>query len=177
MAKFSIGNFTKRSQFTRMCIGDAVIALMNEKAFDKIKISDITRKAGVSRMTFYKYYSSKEDVVEDYLNEIVSGYINDNSHQISKDYPNYENTLRAFEYFDNYAEFFLGMANAGLYSLLINTVNKYMEEHLIPKYDVSPYEIYYYAGAILNIFIKWEENGKEQPKEAIAKAIASIKIK
>ena len=55
MQKFSISNFTKRNKFTRMCIGEATVNLMKEKTFDKIKILDIVRKAGVSRMTFYKY--------------------------------------------------------------------------------------------------------------------------
>lgn len=176
MSKFSIEKFTKRNQFTRMCIGDAVIELMNEKPFDKIKVSDITRKAGVSRMTFYKYYGSKEEVVEDYLNEIVTGYMNENRESFSEDYPNYESTLHALEYFDQYSKFFLGMARGGLYSLLIEYVNRYVENRVVPYYKVSSYKVYYYAGAILNIFIKWEEKGKDKTKEAIADEIASINI-
>lgn len=177
MAKFSIQNFTKRSQSTRMSIGDAVIELMNEKDFDNIKILDITRKANVSRMTFYKYYYSKEEVVVNYLHEVVAGYMELSEGRIFRDFPNYENTLQAFEYFDKYAAFFLGMARAGLYSLLIEAVNEYVEARIIPNYDAAPYQVYYYAGAILNIFIKWEENGKDVPKEQIAKDIASIKYK
>lgn len=51
-----------------------------------------------------------------------------------------------------------------------------MEETIVPRYNVSPYKIYYYAGALLNIFIKWEESGKNIDAETIAKTIASIKL-
>lgn len=176
MAKFSIANFTKRNQFTRMCIGEAVIALMKEKPFDKIKILDITLKAGVSRMTFYKYYHSKEDVLDDYLKEIVSGYVEKFGDNFSDDFPNFENTLTSLNYFDKYADFFVELTHAGLYNILIDAINRYMEEIIIPCYNVSPYKIYYYAGALLNIFIKWEESGKNIAAETIAETIASIKL-
>ena len=51
-------NFTKRNRFTRQCIGESIIALMGNKAFEDITISDIVKKAGVSRMTFYHYFLS-----------------------------------------------------------------------------------------------------------------------
>lgn len=176
MQKFSISNFTKRNKFTRMCIGEAIAALMKEKTFAQIKIMDVTRKAGVSRMTFYKYYHSKEEVVEGYLQEIIAGYIEKFGDNFSNDFPNYENTFAALNYFDNYSDFFLVTVHAGLYNLLIDAVNLYMEETIIPRYQVSPYRVYYYAGALLNIFIKWEESGKDIDAETIAKTIASIKL-
>lgn len=176
MQKFSISNFTKRNKFTRMCIGEAIVSLMKEKSFDKIKILDITLKAGVSRMTFYKYYHSKEEVVECYLQEIIAGYVEEFGDNFSKDFPNYENTFAALNYFDKYADFFLVVVHAKRYHLLINAVNLYMEETIIPRYNVPPYKIYYYAGALLNIFIKWEESGKDVDAEVIAKSIASIRL-
>lgn len=172
MQKFSISNFTKRNKFTRMCIGEAIVTLMKEKSFDKIKILDITRKAGVSRMTFYKYYHSKEEVVECYLQEVISGYIEEFGDNFSKDFPNYENTFAALNYFDKYADFFLVVVHAGLYNLLIDAVNLFMEETIIPHYNVPPYKVYYYAGALLNVFIKWEESGKHEDAKIIAENIA-----
>lgn len=176
MQKFSISNFTKRNKFTRMCIGEATVNLMKEKTFDKIKILDIVRKAGVSRMTFYKYYHSKEGVLEGYLQEIIAGYVEECGEDFSKDYPTFQSTYTALNYFDRYADFFLCIVRAGLYSLLINAVNSYMEETIIPRYDASPYTIYYYAGALLNVFIKWEESGKKEDARTIAENISKLKV-
>lgn len=176
MPKFSINNFTKRNKFTRMCIGEAVIALMKDKSFDKITILDITKKAGVSRMTFYTYYHSKTDVINDYIEEMVSGYIEKYSDKLAKQFPSYESTLNALHYFDEYANVFLVLADSGLYSLLINAINQYMEDQVIPVYKVSPYEVYFYAAALLNIFIKWEGTGKKESAESIAKTISSLSL-
>ena len=57
-------NFTKRNRFTRQCIGESVIALMQTKDFQDITISDIVKKAGVSRMTFYHYFDTKTDALK-----------------------------------------------------------------------------------------------------------------
>lgn len=176
MPKFSINNFTKRNKFTRMCIGDAIISLMKEKTFDKIKILDIALKAGVSRMTFYKYYHSKEAVLNDYLKEIVSEYIDNNSDALSKNFSSYESILNALNYFDEFSDFFLVLAHSGLYYLLIDAINQYMEERIIPNYNFSPYRVYYYAGGLLNIFVKWEETGKKESAEEIAKSISSLDL-
>ena len=68
-------NHNKRTRFTRMCIGEAVFALMDKKEYEKIKVSDIVKRAGVSRVTFYHYYETKEDALTDFFHEIVAGYI------------------------------------------------------------------------------------------------------
>ena len=46
-----------------------------------------------------------------------------------------------------------------------------MENNIVPKYGISLYKAYYFAGAILNTFIKWEENGKKESAEEIAKEL------
>lgn len=52
---------------TKNCIRNALIELMVNQSFDKIKITEIAKRAGVSRMTFYRYYFGKDDV----LNEMI----------------------------------------------------------------------------------------------------------
>ena len=37
----------------------ARLQLMQKKAFDRIYITELCRKAGVSRMSFYRYFESK----------------------------------------------------------------------------------------------------------------------
>ncbi|MBR3645440.1 MAG: TetR/AcrR family transcriptional regulator [Lachnospiraceae bacterium] len=171
--KFSLNNFTKKNQHTRMCIGDAIIELMKDNDFKHIKISDITKKAGVSRMTFYTYYHTKEEVVEDYLQEVIHGYIKLSYGKLSTDFPSYDNILMALNYFNDYRKFFLGMSRAGLFNMLIDAVNKYMDDYIIPNYNVSPYEIYYCAGGIINMFLKWEEADCAVSAEDIAKCISA----
>ena len=46
-------------------MGDALVNIMQQKAYDKISVSDIVKKAGVSRMTYYNYYGPKDELVKD----------------------------------------------------------------------------------------------------------------
>lgn len=149
---------TSKNRFTRMIIGEAIIELMKKKKFEKLNISEIAKKAGVSRMTYYNYFETKEDVLNDYLGEIIIEYINEcNQHPEIGLMLEYKHILFSLMFFDKYASFFLTLANAGLYSIIINATNDFMLMHMNYDYDGSVYELYCYAGALLNMFIKWEE--------------------
>jgi len=47
---------------TRDRLGDALIALMQEKPFDAITVQEVLDRAGVSRSTFYVHYRDKDDL-------------------------------------------------------------------------------------------------------------------
>ena len=69
----STGSPQKRQvQRTRAWIFEALILLLDEKPYDKISISDITRKAGIARQTFYRNYGDKDDIVIEYLLNTMS---------------------------------------------------------------------------------------------------------
>ncbi len=44
-------------------ITNALISLMEEKDYNSISITDITSKAGLSRVTYYRHFDTKEDVL------------------------------------------------------------------------------------------------------------------
>jgi AcrR family transcriptional regulator len=56
---------------TRDTLGDALVALMQEKNFDEITVREVLDRAGVGRSTFYAHYRDKDDLflsdVEDFL--------------------------------------------------------------------------------------------------------------
>jgi AcrR family transcriptional regulator len=52
----------RRVQRTRDALGDALIALMQEKPFDSITVEEVLKRANVSRSTFYEHYVHKEDL-------------------------------------------------------------------------------------------------------------------
>ena len=45
------------------CIYDALIDLMKVKPYNKISVTDITERAGVSRMAYYRNYEDKDDIL------------------------------------------------------------------------------------------------------------------
>jgi len=52
-----------RVRRTRDALGDALIALMQEKPFETITVQEVLDRAHVSRSTFYSHYSDKDDLL------------------------------------------------------------------------------------------------------------------
>lgn len=61
---------------TRKAIRDALTALMKEKSFDEITVSDLTARANINRGTFYLHYKDKYDMLEQSEAEILEGVKN-----------------------------------------------------------------------------------------------------
>jgi AcrR family transcriptional regulator len=66
-----------RVRRTRDALGDALVALMQEKPFETITVQDVLDRAHVGRSTFYSHYSDKDDLlmsdVDDFLRAGVDG--------------------------------------------------------------------------------------------------------
>jgi AcrR family transcriptional regulator len=52
-----------RVRRTRDALGDALVALMQEKPFDTITVQDVLDRPKVGRSTFYSHYSDKDDLL------------------------------------------------------------------------------------------------------------------
>ena len=59
----SIQKLDARVRRTRDALGDALVALIQEKPFDTITVQDVLDRAGVGRSTFYLHYSNKDDLL------------------------------------------------------------------------------------------------------------------
>ena len=52
----------RRIQSTRNRLGNALIALIEEKPIDEVTVREVLNRAGVGRSTFYVHYSDKNDL-------------------------------------------------------------------------------------------------------------------
>ncbi len=67
-------NNAEANAITRESIETALITLMKEKDFTSITITDITKRAGVSRLAYYRNYESKEDILSGFLQNIITDF-------------------------------------------------------------------------------------------------------
>ena len=63
----------KRTAFVADEIERACVELLSEKYFLDITVTDIVAKAGVARVSFYRNYSSLDDVLESVIRRILTG--------------------------------------------------------------------------------------------------------
>lgn len=175
MSQGNLHNRTERNRFTRMCIGEALLSLMKKEEYDKIRVSDIVKKAGVSRMTYYHYYTTKNDVLNDYFKEMLNKYVDAcNENKMNNKFHTEESIRFALTFFDDYSDFIMTLYLNGLYSVIMQCMNKYMYETFGNMYTGAEYDLYYYSGGLLNVFIKWQENGKKQSADEIAHIIKKL---
>ncbi len=161
----------EKTRLTRIAIGEALIRLLDSKSFDQIKIGEIAREAGISRVTYYHYYHSKKAVLEDYLNELVEGYLRESREKDTGEFREYSHLLHALQYFDRHRRFVMSLVKAGFYSMLMDAFNDYVREQVLPRCKYSHYELYYYVGALANLFIQWQLEGRKVDAAQLAHII------
>lgn len=55
-------------------ITESLLALLEEKGIEDISISELCANAGVGRASFYRNFSSKEDILEAYVHTLFHGW-------------------------------------------------------------------------------------------------------
>lgn len=66
----TVGRRERKKAQTRVAIHDAAMALFADRGYRETRVADIAEAADVSEATFFRYFSSKEEVV---LVELVAG--------------------------------------------------------------------------------------------------------
>ena len=158
------------NQLARECIVTALVHLSKQKPFSNITISELTEKAGVSRMTYYRNYHSKEEVFQQYINEVFDQYRQEAQllHK-GNNFGEYQNILHCFQYFETYNEFISCLLQIDMGHMILSALTDYVMETYYTKKEPSR-KLYYtliaYAGALFGVYMAWVADGmKETPEE------------
>jgi AcrR family transcriptional regulator len=60
----------KKSEITRKKLIDAAIEVFREKGYSKARITDITKKVGLTHAAFYAYFKDKDDLVRSLIENV-----------------------------------------------------------------------------------------------------------
>ena len=153
----------------RAAIEDALLSLMQGSAFSSISVADIVREAGVARITYYRNFDSKEDVVRSLLHRMRA----DVAQLVHADpdgawRPLSEGELCAcLNYYRAHRDRLIVLADGGFWSLVQDTFDMLGEDMLgdMPADSVDRYIIYFYTAAIFNVTLHWLRDGAEEPEK------------
>lgn len=62
----------RRTLYTQRAIKDALLDILHEKRFDKVTVSDVCRRAEITRDTFYLHYKNLAEVLDEILEEAMA---------------------------------------------------------------------------------------------------------
>ena len=65
----------KREALVDEYIIEALLLLMKKKEYKDISITEICERAGVTRMSFYRNFDSKEDILKKWLTRITDSFL------------------------------------------------------------------------------------------------------
>ena len=148
---------------------ESLFNLMKKTKYTNISITEITEKAGVSRVSFYRNFDSKEDIIKKWISNTTDNFLNNSNisyeNDSSKDY-----FIKLFTHLEKHKDKTTLIYNANLSYLLKNEFDNKLLTIYKEKYH--NYKSYFIAGGIYNVFYYWLINGyKENPNELAEKLV------
>lgn len=149
---------------SRKWILEALIILMKEKTFDKISVTDITQKAGVARLTFYRNYETKEEILLDYFEKRLEQYLLE---MRAGEKLNLENMLTAcFLYWSDDKDLLQLMLEQELMSLLfdpfVTAFERVIESSLENREHYSETQIEFIKGGLFMVMLHWIKKAESE---------------
>lgn len=169
-------NTKKDAQYSvsaKICLAEALIALMEQTPLDSIKIQVLAKKAGVSRMSYYRYFSNKIEILEFYIEYILDEYLKVTEKTSANEFQTYEHILDSLKYFFQYKGFICCLKKSGFGIMFLDKLNAYVKK----QYNLlnsNEYILYYYVGGIFNIYIQWITRNTPESAEEIASIIFQL---
>ena len=166
-------NNKESNQLTRECLQLALMHLMGEHPYEKITVSEIVRRAGVSRTAFYRNYTDKDDILHELGNRLIKSIaeisekpeLHENPHQWFKDvFHTVRQDKETIALFDQAGilqrELFSGKSISELLYPTTNTEMKYIK--LASE------------AAFFQILISWFRDGMQESEQHMADICAEV---
>ncbi len=176
---------------TALLMNQALIALLNKKEYEFITIKEICEKAGVNRSTFYLHYETKEDLLEECVentNKHFLTYFNESTHEFIdklKTCPIQDLILITHDYLLPYLKYI--KENKTIHQVAVkhkivmnsiekfNALNKYVFKPIFSRFGIddksSKYIILYYLNGVNAIINEWILNDCKDEMEFIEQII------
>lgn len=166
-------NNQEANAITRECIESALILLMQTKPFADITVTDITRKAGVSRTAYYRNYTSKEDILSGYLHTL-SMTLSDVLKQFDAVTETKQSWKALLEAVVPLVPQFKLLLDAGFFDKMVAAFAAKMNE-VTAKGDFNRYySNQYWAGSILTVIASWIRNSMDADIDQLADIGANL---
>lgn len=165
----------KRTRRTKAWLLETLLKLLENKEYSEITITELTEKADIARQTFYRNYSSMDDILLSRMDEIVDAYLKKVQKNLdSKKDPDWDFEVRQLIYLWQQNEvIFRALQKAGLdYQVMEKLSHLFTRFHMKAQNlseldDRHQYLVYYLSGGVFMVLNKWFENDLKFPVELL----------
>ena len=107
-------NNAQKNSYVKKQITATLIDLLKKKSLSEISISELTDKAGIGRVSFYRNYQDKEDILKEESNRLIRewGKLYESNPESAPEtlFPS------LFDFYRDHKDFYTTLYNAGLSS-------------------------------------------------------------
>lgn len=151
--------------FTIECTITAMIELLKEKSYNDITLSEIAKKAGVSRNAIYRNFETKDMILRKYANGLTYDFIDKLKSTGIKTYEDY--VISLVNHLCSQKDLALVLYKSDLINILLES---FLQMKGLFETEISIKEYYenFRIGGIFFIYLTWIQNGcKESAYELI----------
>ena len=149
---------------SKKLITETLLTLLKTYPFNEITVKQILIEAKISRKTFYRNFSSKEDVLSSYIDSILNDY-KDVIFSLEKvSFADCFDVI--FSFCEANRDLLIILKNNNLLHLPMMKLNELLPT-LHMEIDIKNYIIFFNIGAIWNVIINWVENDMRDPSDSI----------
>ena len=156
-------NNKQKNTYVKKQITATLIDLLKKKSLSEISISELTDKAGIGRVSFYRNYQSKEDILKEESNRLIKEW--GNLYESNPESAPETLFPSLFDFYREHREFYTTLYNAGMSSIMMETIVGTIQ--ITP--DMKNLEAYiksFWAYGIYGWLLEWikrgmPESGKE----------------
>lgn len=146
------------------CIVDAFEKLLKQKPIDKITVDEIVALAGVGRMTYFRNFSSKPDILKYKILKAMTGFLA-SVEPWSSDQFNLQNSIVFFKFNYSIKDTLKLIVDANMLSVLFE-VNDALMAPAPDDLRSDAYKIAFFSYGIVGLLAKWaKEDFQESPEE------------
>lgn len=143
----------------------ALIDFAGRKDWSKVTVTELVEQAGVARASFYRNFSSVEDLVDYGIRQVTQRY-HEGMPTTDGNPRSRERIEYQFRFYQEHASLVLGFHRAKASTSLLDLVT---DCEIASHGDMSAssperYQLYFYAGAFYNVLICWLESGMKDPR-------------
>lgn len=155
------------------CVMEALLQLLKDRDYADISVSDIAKQAGLHRATFYRHFSSKDEVLRCCLSKMLQ------MAEGTKEVPQTDFAAFIFPVFQAFyenREQLLVLNQAGLSGQLLQVLKEYFAFDDAAKScsNVSQYRLAYRIGGIYSCLLLWFSHDMRETPEEMTKIAASL---
>ena len=110
----------KKNTYVRKQLLDTLLKMLKTQDLDSIVINDLVNEAGVSRVSFYRNYADKKDILIQEERRLFDEWHSDYDSRNTNNDLDFNQELLNF--YKDHSEFYLTLFNAGMADIIMNTI-------------------------------------------------------